>query len=601
MASTEILIEKSQSFIQSWLSVEQQFQLQKGTLPKITEQAGPLALAINLAHIPVANVRETFEKNPDEIKNHPGVRTTFMVTKMLYPGWSSVAVKQGNEQPKPGKVTSNGKRGNKEHQAPEQKEKLSSMMGGHVLMHSFDLVNQRGTYVRNGKSEDCIVVSPGMLLTSKVWGNKFDKTFKDQTKDIEIFDMVLVQLGLHSITSSAKDNGSMLEIKAYTPIDNVNMSAFQILPSLLVPVNLQQFAICRSNFTDASHVQNTSFLKEYMGHSLVNILQSEDESNQLSTKYEIKGLNQEMIKMNISTSCSLVKIVPNQTNGVFATSSEDTIKFHVNQPLADVPVGSSALNIMYNPGDFFYGDAKNPTLETSAYKEWVVKQLNIFMLIEAVEMFVLIDMYKKTKASNPSDNESSEENSGSSPQLILNAYCRININVITEMLSSVTPTCALSDQCVVQCFQSQDMSAILKNASVYTCNVQNTPSSPLKFVLDTRVVSKNASVSNIYPSSKNKSTSMVHIQSEWERGNTMYVCYQDKVVHYFVVPICPKGTGASTTQMVLDAVNIQASINNTMFCYESPAEETNSDVSTVPENNSDGNTKASKKQKKTSA
>ena len=67
------LIQKGQSLVESWLSVEQYLQNKKALFPKINEQAGPIAIAINLASIPVTSVSELFKRSPEEVKTHPGV------------------------------------------------------------------------------------------------------------------------------------------------------------------------------------------------------------------------------------------------------------------------------------------------------------------------------------------------------------------------------------------------------------------------------------------------------------------------------------------------------------------------------------------------
>ena len=64
----------------------------------------------------------------------------------------------------------------------EVKDKLSIPFGEHVLMHSYDLVNQRGSYTRSGRSEQSMAISPGTpsymfaayMLAAYMFGNVFD-------------------------------------------------------------------------------------------------------------------------------------------------------------------------------------------------------------------------------------------------------------------------------------------------------------------------------------------------------------------------------------------------------------------------------------------
>ena len=166
--TTTSIATKAGAFINTWQSVEQAMQQKGGQLPKVAEQAGPMALVLNLSRISVADTRSALEKNPDEAKNHPGVRTTFVILQMLHPGWSSVSTSPDKDTMSKSKVGAA-----KTATTTEVKEKLSSSFGEHVLMHSYDLINQRGTYTRCGRSNEYMALSPKMVITTKVWGSKF--------------------------------------------------------------------------------------------------------------------------------------------------------------------------------------------------------------------------------------------------------------------------------------------------------------------------------------------------------------------------------------------------------------------------------------------
>ncbi len=495
---------KSSSFLNSWLSMDQFCQQKKANFPRITETSGPLAIAINLSYIPVQSIHELFQTKPEEIKEHKGVRTTFFIVKMLYPGWSSVKSVDGKKQINEKTSNSNNKR----KDSTEPKEKLSTMYGEHVAMHSFDLINQRGTYIRSGKSEECLVLSPGMLLTTKVWGNKFDKTFKEQTTDINVFDFVIVQFGMHSMQSSSKENGMMLEIKSYNKMCQLNASSFHMLPSTLIPNNMQEASILRTKFTDASHISEP-----------------------------IHGLSQNMLKGNISTSCFLVRFLPNQQNGVFAIGPDESIKYYVQHPCVDIP-NAGNINILYQPSDFIY-NCDSTEGYSLGNKEWTVKLFNILQLVNVLEMLIVIDTYKKDKAQNDDDGVSN---------LILDAYVRINVNAFIQKIQMSSPINGASIQFIANAFVSQP--STLKNLVCYPL-LEN---SQVHIVIDMRkMISKKDSKSS---SPLNTSTSIVCPDSHWDRGHSVYIFYEERLVHYMVIPLSPAAAGSDNTKLVLDTVNI---------------------------------------------
>jgi len=520
---------KSTSFLNSWLSMEQYCQQKKANFPRIQETSGPLAIAVNMGYIPAQSVHEALQANPDEAKTHQGVRTTFFVVKMLYPGWSSVKMQDSGISKKSMSAVSDKAAGaagggNKRKEMAEPKEKLSHMvLGEHVAMHSFDLVNQRGTYVRSGKSEECLVLSPGMLLTTKVWGNKFDKTFKEQVTDIHPFDMVLVQFGMHSMQSSSRENGMMLEIKSYNKIPVLNPSAAQILPSLLLPNNMQDASIQRTKFTDASHLSSTT----------------------------VPGLAQDMLKGNISTSCFFMKFCPNPTNGVFAIGPDDLIKYYVQHPLADIP-NTGNMNVVFNAPDFlFHSEAMRsaPSLqnmETSMqYREWVIKLFNVLQIANALEMLIILDTYKKNKSQQQSEDDGTSN-------LILDAYVRVNVASLVQKIqcSGSAPVSATTIPFMATTFPPHQA----KCMAAY-CLTQE---SGLHIAIDLRKMTKKQLEVQPSASPTAYSTSIVMPDSMWERGHSVYLFFEERLVQQFVVPLSSAAAGLDNSKLVLETINISS-------------------------------------------
>jgi hypothetical protein len=635
-------VKKGQTLIESWLSVEQYLQSKKTMFPKVNDQAGPIAIAINLGSVPVASVHELFQKSPDEIKTHPGVRTTFLIAKFLYAGWSSVAEKgsstdsstnsSNGKRNAPGGYHKKGGKDNANGNQPEKKEKLSHMLGNHVILHSFDLVNQRGTYVRNGKSEECCVLSPGMLLTSKVWGNKFGKTFKDQESDIHPFDIVLVEFGMHSIGSTAKENGSMLEIKTYKSMPMLNISAFHLFSSTLFPSTVQESSFLKTQFSSASHVLNNSFLKPFQNCPLVQTISNQFETsddvsgNQNADNvqdFTIRGVTQDMIRMNISTSNFLVKVTPKYSNGFFAISADDSICFHVHQPMADIPCASGVMKIQYFPEDFIANPHKlyetDPDFPSSSlFKDWLVKMFNVFVMLGGIELIVLIDTYKKKQQPGTDENADSMtvqevlqsgQGQSLSSNLILQAYCRINVHNVTEQLCQKKPVPIENFDFIAKYFLGQDMASSMKHLVVYNLNSTSQGDAPIQIVLDSRKITKKSNSTAFMTATVSSST--LCMNTLWEKGNVAYVFSENKMIHYFLIPsFLNQAPGSDSTKMQMDTISISSVMKQNDIQFEEDEESsvensssnTNPPLDTMmeasPSTSEDNIPKSSKKAKK---
>lgn len=679
----------STSLLNTWLSVEQHQQQKMAQHPRITEQGGPLALAINLSTIPVKSITEQFKKNPDDAKSHPGIRTNFFIVKFLYAGWSSVTDPSsandamsslsgsgGGGGPSSSARGGKGGRGGggKQKKAVEPKIKLSTMLGrDHVVLHSFDLVNQRGTYVRSGKSEQCCILSPGMIITSKIWGNKFEKAFKDQTSDINPFDVVLVQFGTHSITSTAKENGMMLEVKSYNHLPCLSPSSRLFFNINLLPSNLQESSIARTKFVEGSHVQqqsssnNSCEQEEQQEQS-----NGDDTTTAVTGASGIKGLCQEMIRANFSTSCFFIRVIPTPQNGVFSIGPDDVMKFFIKHPLVDLPQvgdggGMGTLMVHFNPADFMFNYRQtcelNSTLEKSqSFREWIVKLFNILILMGALEMFVIVDTYKNNKKpynnnnangkdgqtapslivlpTSATNNEGNElpisaaldntaediTSSSSTSTPLLDAYVRVNPSVLTEILIRANAADSLTVSGSSLSFITGGGNLLASMASHLTVIPY---SSTIHVAIDTRKMTKKLQPhqpKQQEPASEplstvqilhqqQHSTSIIYPNSSWERAHAVYIFFEERLVHYFYIPVPLAAAGTDTSRLVLDTLNVEnvlAMTNDTCeFENETPASTTATEeenptttptttVSSSCDNNNNNPLKptASKKQKK---
>lgn len=607
------------SLLNAWLSIEQFQQQKKNQFPRITEQGGPLALAVNLSHIPVKKLTETFQANPEEAKSHPGTRTTFYIVKFLYAGWSSVAIPGSSSMSMGGAAAGmdaanamgskrqyaggNARKGNAgagggQGNVTEVKEKLSFFYEqDHVVLHSFALVNQRGNYVRNGKSEECCLLSPGMIMTSKVWGNKFEKTFKEQTTDINVFDVVLVQFGMHSIGSSAKENGMMLEIKSYNHLACLTPSSFLFLAPKMLPSSLQECTLRKNRFVDASHAVATVQSQQEDGP--VEDVDAQMQHHATTTTTGIKGLFQDMIKGNISSSCFFLRVVPTQSNGMFSIGPDDVMKFFVHQPIVDLPSGTGTLIAHFNPADFIHNYPKvleqKPNFETSSsFREWVLKLFNVLTLMEAVEMLVVVDTYKTQQSGGKKDVPTSQKplinassmmddaatggNDNSSQQLLMDAYVRINVNVITESLIRANADGLVTNGSNVAFVASGSLASIAQHLLVFPYATASPLTGKINGILhvawDTRKINRKKASSSSeaqpqpQPQQENSlqeslklrqhSTSIIAPESQWDSAHAIYLFFDERLVHYFYIPLPQSAIQADTSRLFLSTVSEMA-------------------------------------------
>jgi hypothetical protein len=540
---------KASSFIHTWQSVEQSVQQKLAQLPKLAEQAGPMALVLNLCHVPVAETTSALEKSTDEAKkNHPGVRTTFLILRMLYPGWSSVAVGSDKEA----SLQSKSKPGaGAKAQASEVKEKLSYSMGEHVLMHSFDLVNQRGTYTRCGKSEQCMAISPGMVLSTKVWGSKFMGTFKEQRTDVEVFDVALVQFGLKSLQSTALTSGMMLEIKAFNTVLGINASASKLLKSVSVPMSLEEAAISRSRFGDGSYLSSSSSTTHNNNTGGSGDMESEQAEGP-------KGLQQDMLKGNLSSTVSLIRAVPSQAQGVFALGADDNMRFHINEPIADLPCSGSLLRVYYDPTIFASGSDK----------DWITKLFNVALVVGAIEIFVIIDTYKTSKQQQSATG--GEDDEGPS----MDCYARLNASTLISSILAASMVPGSSVQYVQAAFGA----TTIKHRAAYPSPTNN----KLLIAEDLRRMTKKRAIAADSQQPPQAKGSVVYKDSAWESAHAVYVFFEGRLVHYFVVPIASGGTGANGSGIALETVSMAKwSADDIDFGDDGDANANNSDNDTT--------------------
>ena len=469
--------------IVAWQASEQSAQKRMHTMPKCLEAANPTIVVLNLGKIAVgANSAALTTANVEEIKSHKGVRVTFLVLKTLSPGWTWVGA-TGSEKD----LQSQGKKGAARAPAPVAvvKDKLNAMVGEHLQMHSYDLTNVRGTFVKSARSSDCAAISPGMVISLMVWGKGFLNAFKLQNgADLQPFDICTIQLGIKSMQAPALENGNMLEIKSYSKIcgESLGLGSSRLLANAL-GASLQECAVMRSRFVEGLHCG------------------------------EIEGLNQAIIKGNVSTTVSVVKIALDRGHGTFAIGADDIFRFHVAQSLADLPCNTMAV--------------QHETLAFGASKDWVCKLFNVLALTGGMELLVIMDSYQTSKT----------ESQGG--DIVLDAFARPNISGLIGRLLLKRSKPASEIDFVTKVFpkeQSDKMAAFELAPDVVV-------------VLDTRLLTKKVAAVGQEPAA-----TLVHPNAPfWERGYAVHFFLDGRLVHCAVVPLAADG-GTDGSKHVLTAI-----------------------------------------------
>ena len=214
------------TFEQRWLGHQELKSQTHGTMGRLDEQANTTALVLTLTPTPVSSVLSGIADMADDaIKSHPGVHLTFVILKILSPGWSSVPIEgdAGNKR----KAGAKGA-----FPARVYGEKYASMLlGEHAKIHSYELVNKKGAKGKGDKSEDFVCFSPGMVISGKIFGDKIATVFgKNNGGDLLPFQLATVQFTTKSLGSTAVDTGHMLDIKGITALPHISLRSLRILP-----------------------------------------------------------------------------------------------------------------------------------------------------------------------------------------------------------------------------------------------------------------------------------------------------------------------------------------------------------------------------------
>jgi hypothetical protein len=477
---------KAKDIIQSWQSSQETLASKYGALPAIKEPPNAIALVMHLQHVEVKSTLEKLSSATDEEKKaHKALRTTFAVVKVLASGWSFVEA-DGEKSKGKGKGS-----------APSTgvKEKLAFIDEcndqQHVIFHTYKAENKKGVYTKSKRLDECLALSPGMVINAMIWGDKIIPTFKEIKEDILPFQLSVVQVYIKSnMASSAADSGRMLEIKNFMCLDT----------NLYSP---SSFKILKAEGVLANSIQAAGLLKEkFLDGSLI----SEERKTHL---------NQSLIQGSLSNTVQLLALTPQTSHGVFAMGADGKIKLFLHQAIGDVKA--------YSINTAFDRKAHHCP-EDGSNDDWMVKLLNLGVMLGAVQLLVIIDTYKNKDVAEG--------------DMVLEGYARLDVSqMLKKILACKQPSELASEpmdskkKTIISIFETQGMANAVKHLFLYpSCGAPE-----LDLLIDTRKLN-NKKFDAMVDTSPH-STALVHSDARWKKGHMLYVFLDGKSVLSAIIPL----------------------------------------------------------------
>lgn len=488
-ASSSTVEEKVKDIIQSWQSSQEALSSKYGTLPALKEPPNAIALVMHLLPVEVKKTLEKLSSATDEEKKaHKALRTTFAVVKIISSGWSFVETD--------GEKTKGKGKGPAAASANGVKERLAFIDDGengqqHVIFHTYKAENKKGVYTKSKRLDECLALSPGMVINAMIWGDKIIPTFNEMKEDIAAFQFGIAQLYIKSnMASSSVDSGRMLEVKNFTSLDSTLYS-----PS--------SFKILKTEGILANSIQAAEILKErFLDGSLI-------------SEGKRSHLNQSLIQGSLSSTVKFLALTPNTSNGLFGMGADGKIKFFLHQPIADVR--AYAINLTFDrKAHYCPPDGSND--------EWMIKLLNVGIMLDAVQLLVTVDSYKN-KDVPESD-------------LVLEGFARVDLSAVLKKILACGSASELGQgaeedmkkKAIVSVFEAQGMGQAVKNLYLYPLCAPN-----LDLVIDTRKMNNKRfeDMDDSFP----HSTTLVHHDARWKKGHMLYAFFDGKSVLSAIIPV----------------------------------------------------------------
>lgn len=385
-----------ESLVQGWQGTNT-IQCAKQSLQSVQEMPNALVLGISLQPLPLKDFAAWIQSaSEEEIKGHKGMRCSFVLADLLFPGFTSIQQANGE------KGTVKGKPAERLGIFDSEDTKRNIIF----FTYKGEQNKKTNTYLKTKRFDDCTSITRGMVVSGSMWANKVQSMMAKGgcDADIGVFDLCLLQLGIKSITSNASESGMMLEIKNVTPLPRATarLSMCGLLPLLdWMPKSVQESGEHRARFVQGDFVERED-LKRF--------------------------LKQDLVKNNYSSTMHLVALRPEPGHGVVGLGADGKLKFFQEQPMGDVSATTIELTFdasLHHP---------NPTAEGEC-EEWMARLLNVAVLMGALELFVIIDEYRMRKNSE----------GGAARDVHLQGYARINVKHVLSKLVSGAGLVPLTD------------------------------------------------------------------------------------------------------------------------------------------------------------
>jgi hypothetical protein len=537
----------STTIIPTWQSSQETLASKYGALQLPKETPNAMALVLNLQNI---EVKSTLEKlgtlTPEEIKAVKALRTTFVIVKMLFPGWSFIDTEADAKDNKfaKNKASKGGGGG---------KEKLGYLDGENAILHCYRAENKKGVYSKSKRLDECVALSPGMVVGAMIWGDKIVQTFKDHKEDFRPFQLGIVQLYIKSnMASTASDAGRMLEIKGFYAVNaDASISSFKLLREGVLANSVQAAAVLRERILDGSLVSD-----QYKRH-----------------------LNQSLIQGSYSNGIQVLSLTPQPSNGVISLAADGKIKMFVHEPIGDVK--AHAINLEF--------DRKAHCSEND---EWTAKLFNVGLMLGAVQIIVIMDSYKTKDVPEA--------------ELVYEGYIRMDISAViksiiacpkSEILSQSPSEMESKKQPILALFEAQGMLNAAKHLLLFP-SISTTVAN-LDIVIDTRKVINKRDITDEAPT-----TTIVHHEAKWKEGHFAHFFFDGKSTLSAVIQTVESGGSAMFMDRAKRGLDSSLQFADMMKDVEFVAEpEPTQEASASAENDSEGSASKpnNKKKQKTAA
>lgn len=453
--------EKHAAIINAWQSAENTLQQRMMLLTNEPEQACNTAL-LGMLLSPI-NIKAANDNAAADPQGKTCTRVSFLVLRIMDPGWSNVPANAEAAA----LLAAAGKGAVKKGPSVKLAERYAV---DHCLIYSYNML-KRGAYLKGLRTDEAVVVSPGMVMTLKTWTSNALKVFKGCPDQLQSFDMVAVEVALRSIESTRTDE--KIDIKGLRSLPSLSPACLRLLDSkALLHDTIHAATVARSRHADGTYLPSPP-----------------------------TNMRQDWLVGNLASTNTVVRASLSPDAGSFAIGPDNLVRFHVEKEGGIVSdctaVGcGTAFPIRYDARQF-----------ENAPAEWVVAWLNIALMLGAIELLISIDSHQGKDSAN------------ATPVL---GFVRTHVAVITSALLAAPPTPESPPAFITAALPSKQKTAVFELLD-----------GKMHIAFDTRPVMRKEE--GAPDNRKNPPTqSIVHPDSAWQRGYNALVFVETRLVFHFV-------------------------------------------------------------------